>query len=403
MKYIALLGHGVVGTGVTEILEEEGARLAQAAGDALAIKSILTRLSREGDARFVSDFSVIERDADISIVVEVMGGLSPAYDYVRRALCAGKNVVTANKELIAEKGGELIALAKQNGVRLLFEASVGGGIPLLRPMRQNLAANRLLSLRGVLNGTTNYILSAMHAQGLSFSAALQRAQALGYAEADPTADVEGHDACRKLCILCSLAWGRHVSPSSVRCEGITHVTAYDVLLAEAGGFVIKLVVSAAMRETGTFETLVAPRLLPQSALLASLGGAYNALLCDMSNVGPLAFVGQGAGKRATASAVWSDILACCLPLPAFEVPAWSEAPADAPAPWESVRFRRFARCSYEQAARLASTHGWRLITAHGCPDAAVLTDPLSHEEAARLLHGCALLRIAEEADSWRKA
>lgn len=401
MKQLALLGHGVVGSGVCDILASDGALLAQRSGCEFAVTHILTRRKRTGDCRFTLDFCDIERDPEAEIVVEVMGGLTPAYDYVRRALCAGKHVVTANKELMAEKGGELLALAQRHGVRLLCEASVGGGIPILGPMRHSLTANRFTALRGVLNGTTNYILSSMHAQGLSFSAALQRAQALGYAEADPTADVAGHDTCRKLCILASLAWGRHLAPSDVRCEGITSVTAHDVALAAQGGFALKLIGSAALREDGVLDALVAPRLVPQTSLLASLSGAYNALVCDTDNAGPVAFAGQGAGKLVTASAVWSDILACVQPLPAVEPPLWSDVRADAPAPWENTRFCWFVRSRRDAVSRLAAARGWRQLTLAACPDAAVLTPPLSYQEATQLLPHAALLRVDDTPDPWR--
>ena len=243
MVNVAILGFGVVGSGVAEVLATNGPHIDQKVDDLIRLKYILD-VRDFPDSPFadkvVHDFSVIENDPEVSIVVETIGGAKAALDFTRRALRAGKSVVTSNKELVAEHGCELFKLAAEKGVSYLFEASVGGGIPILRPLNQCLAANEIEEITGILNGTTNYILTRMIRGGLSFDAALKEAQANGYAEQDPTADIEGHDACRKICILASLAFGRHIYPRQVPAEGITGVTLSDVAWAEACGKKLKL-------------------------------------------------------------------------------------------------------------------------------------------------------------------
>ena len=243
MVNVAVLGFGVVGSGVAEVLSLNGACIDRKAGGPIRLKYILDVRdfpdSPFGD-RVVHDFSVIESDPEVSVVVETIGGAKAALDFTRRALRAGKSVVTSNKELVAEHGQELLELAREKGVSYLFEASVGGGIPIIRPLNQCLAANEIEEITGILNGTTNYILTRMIRAGLSFDAALKEAQRNGYAEQDPTADVEGHDACRKICILASLAFGRHIYPRQVPAQGITAVTLDDVAWAASCGKKIKL-------------------------------------------------------------------------------------------------------------------------------------------------------------------
>ena len=231
MKKIALLGHGVVGSGVMEILEKNAGTAACQIGEQVEVKYILDRREFPGLAysdRFTQEFDRIKKDPEVSVVVEALGGVQPAFTWAKESILAGKSYVTSNKELVAAKGDQLLALAAEKRVHFLFEASVGGGIPILGPLRESLTANRITDIAGILNGTTNYILTGMFRDGASFDDALRQAQELGYAEADPTADVEGLDACRKICILASIAFGSHFHPGEVRTQGITKITGQDV-------------------------------------------------------------------------------------------------------------------------------------------------------------------------------
>ncbi|MCD7769894.1 MAG: homoserine dehydrogenase [Oscillospiraceae bacterium] len=309
IKY-AILGYGTVGRGVAEVMAEGREKMAALAGQELELGYILVRRAFPGDPyedRMVQDFSIIENDPEVAVVAEVMGGTGAAYEYSRRALLAGKSVVTSNKELVAARGLELEALAREHRVSYLFEGSVGGGIPILRPLYQCLAANRIDQVFGILNGTTNYILTAMDAQGQSFEEALKDAQTLGYAEADPTADVEGHDAGRKITILADLAFGKNLDPKAVPTQGITGVTAADLELAHALGYTIKLLGRAIRTEDGC-RVFVAPHLVPMEHMLAGVSGVMNACVVRGSAVGEVVMYGPGAGKRPTASAVCADIL-----------------------------------------------------------------------------------------------
>jgi len=310
MIYYAILGYGVVGSGVAEVMEEQKAKIAALVGEEVALKYILVRHDYPGDPfadKLVTDFSVIENDPEVKIVAEVIGGAGAAYDYARRALQAGKSVVSSNKELVATHGDELSALARAHGVNYLFEGSVGGGIPILRPLVQCLAANRIDEVFGILNGTTNYILTAMDTQGQSFDEALKKAQELGYAEADPTADVEGIDACRKTAILADLSFGRFMDAGAIPTQGITKLTTADLELAHALGYTVKLLGRAIRTEDGC-RAFVEPHLIPLEHLLASVGGVMNACVVRGSAVGEVMFYGPGAGKRPTASAVAADIV-----------------------------------------------------------------------------------------------
>ena len=311
MISVAILGHGVVGSGVAEVLTTNAKGIAAKAGDAIEVKRILDLRSFPDLSyadKFTTNFDDILNDADIRVVVETMGGLHPAYDFVKASLLAGKSVVTSNKELVAAKGDELLAIAKENNLNFLFEASVGGGIPIIRPLDQCLAANDVLEVAGILNGTTNFMLTKMIDDGMSFDSALALAQELGYAERNPAADVEGHDACRKICILASLAYGKHVYPHEVHTEGITALTEADVKYAAACGCVIKLIGRAIRGEDGRICCQVAPMILPKEHLLAGVNDVFNAVMVKGDNVGDVVFVGRGAGKLPTASAVVADVI-----------------------------------------------------------------------------------------------
>ena len=309
MKHIAIAGLGVVGGGVAEILLKNAALLEKNAGEKIVLKAIYTRTPKKDGPfapYFVSDFSAIEQDPEIDLVVETIGGSTVALDFVSRALKAGKHVVTANKQLIAEHGLELFALAKANGVNILFEASVAGGIPVLNPLTRCLGANEITEVSGILNGTTNFILTKMSQEGMEFSDALALATELGYAEADPTADIEGIDAGRKVAILASVAFNSRVTLDNVHIEGITKITAKDIRYAKEMGCEIKLLGVARCQEDGV-EAYVCPMLIPAEHPLASVNDSYNAVFVHGDAVGDTMFYGRGAGELPTASAVVGDI------------------------------------------------------------------------------------------------
>lgn len=311
MLKVAIMGHGTVGSGVYDVFAQNAAQIAKAVGEEVEVKYVLDLrdFSKLPYAdKFVTDFSVIENDPEVCVVAEVMGGVGAAYEFSKRCLKAGKSVCTSNKELVAVHGEELLALAKEHNVNYLFEASVGGGIPLIRPMMQCLAANQIEEICGILNGTTNYILSQMIHNGVAFDDALRQAQKMGYAENDPTADIEGHDACRKICILSDLAFGDKIDPDEVSCQGISGITLDDVAAASELGYVIKLIGRAKRTESGKIFAFVAPHLVPKTSPLACVEDVFNGILVTGNMVGEVMFYGQGAGKHATASAVVADMM-----------------------------------------------------------------------------------------------
>lgn len=310
MISVAILGHGVVGSGVAEVLFQNAHTITRKAGEPLTVKRILDLRSFPDLAYanlFTTDFNDIVNDTDIRIVVETMGGLHPAYDFVKACLLAGKSVVTSNKELVAAKGDELLRIAAEQNVNFLFEASVGGGIPILRPLDQCLAANDIEEITGILNGTTNFMLTRMVEDGMDFDSALALAQQLGYAERNPSADVDGHDACRKICILASLAFGKHVYPEQVHTEGISAITPTDVSYADALGCVIKLI-GRVRKQGDRLQCQVAPLLVPKTNLLSNVTDVFNGIAVRGNAVGDVMFYGRGAGKLPTASAVVADVI-----------------------------------------------------------------------------------------------
>ena len=335
MVKIAILGFGVVGTGVAEVLSENAEKIALSAAEQVGLKYILDIRDFPDSPfadKFVRDFAVIEQDPEVRVVVETIGGTGAAYDFTKRALRAGKSVVTSNKELVATHGYELMTLAKEQNVNYLFEASVGGGIPIIRPISQCLAANEISEICGILNGTTNYMLTEMAVKGLPFDEALRDAQALGYAEADPTADIEGDDACRKICILGALSFGQHLYPDQVPTEGITQITPEDIHYAAEQGCKIKLLGRAIRLEDGKVAAYVAPHLVSTENLLAHVEGVCNAISVRGNAIGDVMFYGPGAGKLPTASAVVADVIDCVKHLHASKYIAWGpggpEASAD---------------------------------------------------------------------------
>ena len=311
MAKIAIMGFGTVGAGVAEVARRNGDIIAQRLGEEVYVKYILDVRDFAGSPyadRMIKDFSIIENDPEVEVVVESIGGAKVALDFTRRALLAGKHVVTSNKELVATHGRELLEIAREKNVNYLFEASVGGGIPVLRPLFQCLAGNQIEEICGILNGTTNYILTRMVKGGISFADALKEAQAKGYAEKDPTADVEGIDAGRKICILSDLAWGKEVAPSSISMEGISSIHLKDVDIAAAAGYRIKLLGRALRLEDGKQAAYVAPHLVPESCPIATVDDVFNAIMIRGNAVGDVMFYGRGAGDLPTASAVMGDVI-----------------------------------------------------------------------------------------------
>ena len=309
---IGMLGMGTVGTGVLKILNSNANNIECKVGEPVHIKKVLVRDRSKvrgitTDAQITTDINDIISDPDIQIVVEVMGGEVPAKDYILAALNAGKHVVTANKDVVARYGRELFAAAKQNHVDLLFEASVGGGIPIIRPLKQCLAANRIHEVMGIVNGTTNFMLTKMTKERMEFEKILAEAQAKGYAEADPTADIGGWDAARKAAILASLAFNTRVTLADVYVEGITHISLQDIDYATELGYVVKLLAVAKEDENGV-NVRVHPAFIPATHPLAAVSDVYNAIYVKGDAVGETMFYGRGAGEMPTASAVSADII-----------------------------------------------------------------------------------------------
>jgi len=312
MAKIAILGFGTVGSGVLEVLRHNADSIARRAGQPVEVGYIcdIRDFSAHPDAAlFVNNLDAILNDPAVSVVVETIGGLKPAYFYVKSALESGRHVVTSNKELVATHGAELLALARRKGVCFLFEASVGGGTPIITPMHQCLAANVISEIAGIVNGTTNFMLTKMAHEGMDFGEALRLAQSLGYAETiDPSADVDGIDAQRKIAILASLAFGRHFFPQNVPTRGIRHVSVKDITLAVRQNAAVRLIAWARREENGAVALAVEPMLIPRGNQLAGVEDVFNAVLVRGDMLGDVVFYGKGAGKLPTASAVVADVI-----------------------------------------------------------------------------------------------
>jgi homoserine dehydrogenase len=310
MVNIAVLGYGTVGSGVVEVLATNREAIAKRAGEEICVRYVLDLRDFPNDPiqeKIVHDYQVILDDPDIKIVVEVMGGVEPAYTFVRQALLAGKSVATSNKELVARHGAELLKLAEDNQQNFLFEASVGGGIPIIRPLNQSLTADEITEISGILNGTTNYMLTKMNVEGAAYDDVLKEAQANGYAERNPEADVEGYDACRKIAILTSLAYGMQVDYEDIYTEGITAVTDIDFKYAKALHAGIKLLGTSKKSSEGVFAK-VSPVMIGEEHPLYNVNDVFNAILVKGNVLGDVMFYGRGAGKLPTASAVVSDVV-----------------------------------------------------------------------------------------------
>lgn len=310
MLNIAVLGYGTVGSGIIEVLNTNQENINKRAGKEIKVKYVLDLRDFEGDPiqdKVVHDYNIILNDPDVQIIAEVMGGVHPAYEFVKAALEKGKSVCTSNKELVATHGAELLKIAKRNNINFLFEASVGGGIPIIRPLNQSLTADDIMEITGILNGTTNYILSKMSHEGLDFATVLKEAQDKGYAERNPEADVEGHDACRKIAILTSLAYGMQVDYEDIYTEGITKITDIDIKYAKALGASIKILGSSKKVDDKVYA-FVAPMMINEENPLYNVNGVFNAIHVLGNVLGDVMFYGRGAGKLPTASAVVSDII-----------------------------------------------------------------------------------------------
>lgn len=310
MINVSILGYGTIGSGVFQVLKENCQIIAERTGEEIRVKSILDLRDFPGDVAegiIVHDFKEIDSDGSIQIVVETMGGLHPAYEFVKASLEKGRSVCTSNKALVAAFGTELLKIAEEKKCNFLFEASVGGGIPIIRPLKSSIAPDVVEQISGILNGTTNYILTEMTENGADFETVLKDAQAKGYAEKDPTADIEGHDACRKIAILTSLAYGHQVDFEDIYTEGITKIKNRDINYAKKLGAKIKIFGSS-KKQGGKVSAMVAPYLVTASHPLYSVDGVFNAILVRGNMAGDIMFYGQGAGKLATASAVVSDIM-----------------------------------------------------------------------------------------------
>ena len=377
MISIALLGFGCVGSGTAEVLTENKKLIESRLGCEYKIKYILD-LRDFPDSPFgdlvVHDFNKILEDDEVSVVAEMMGGSHPAYDFTKACLEAGKSVVTSNKEVVASFGVELCEIAASHGVRYMFEASVGGGIPIIRPMMTDLASNKINSINGILNGTTNYILTAMRDDGKSFADALGEAQRLGYAEANPAADVEGKDAARKTVILGAIASGKLVSPEAISTEGITNISLCDVELAQTLGYSIKLIGHAEDRD-GKLLAFVSPMAVPESNPLARIDGVFNGILVNANMVGDVMFYGPGAGKLPTASAVVADIVDVIAKRDVPVTPVgWVSAEAEDIAPLEDYVCPRLVIVDGECDNALAEVNG----------KSAYFTEPMTEAEAAKI-------------------
>jgi homoserine dehydrogenase len=311
MINIAVLGYGTIGSGVVEVLNTNGESIAKRTGDRINIKYVLDLREFPGDPIMeilVHDVNIILEDPEVKIIVEVMGGVEPAYTFVKTALLKGKSVVTSNKELVAKHGAELLDIAKERKLNFLFEASVGGGIPIIRPLNQSLTADEIMEITGILNGTTNYILTKMSEDDLDFDIALKNAQSMGYAERNPAADIEGHDACRKIAILSSLAFGMQVDFEDIHTEGISKITAADIKYAKALGAKIKLFASSIREKDDSVYAMVAPVMIRADHPLYNVNDVFNGIFVRGNVIGDVMFYGRGAGKLPTASAVVADVV-----------------------------------------------------------------------------------------------
>ena len=392
MIKIALLGYGTIGSGVVEVLEKNKEVIAKRAGDEIAVKYVLDLRDFPGQPiqeKIVHDYEVIKADPEVQVVVEAMGGVEPAYTFAKQALQAGKHFATSNKALVAKHGAELIALAKEKNRNFLFEASVGGGIPIIRPLNSCLTAEVVEEITGILNGTTNYMMSKMSEDGSEFADVLKDAQQKGYAEADPTADIEGHDACRKIAILTSLVCGRQVDFEDIYTEGITGITAADIKYAKKLGRKIKLLASS--YQTGeSYCAMVAPFMLDTSHPLYNVNDVFNAVFVHGNMLGDAMFYGSGAGKLPTASAVVADIVDIAVHLDEHVPVEWKAEKLEL-VDYRNLTCRYFVRTAADAEAVDAAFGEVEYVKAEGVSgETAFVTsamDGFAYEKAAEKLGG----------------
>jgi homoserine dehydrogenase len=376
MKKIAVLGYGVVGSGVVELFYQNQEKIQKNTGEKLEVGYILDLREFPGDPyadKVVHDIQVILDDPEVGYVAECMGGVTPAFDFVKSCLEAGKSVATSNKQLVAEKGDILLQVAKEHHVNFFFEASVGGAIPIIRPLHTCLAANDISAVAGILNGTTNFILEKMICDKMGFADALELAQKLGYAERDPSADIDGGDACRKICILSSLVFGKHVYPDQVFTRGIRNIALEDVQLAKSFGGAVKLIGAVKRLEDGRILPTVMPMVVMNDSLLSHVNGVFNAVMVWGDGVDKTMFYGRGAGKLPTASAVLGDIIDEVKKKDTVLSQSWEPAEAgdDFVAPIDTFyapRCYRTSPCGSGVFARIAESVGVELLgtAENGC-------------------------------------
>ncbi len=385
MINVAVMGYGTVGSGVVEVLDTNRESIAKRAGDEIEVKYILDLRDFPGDpmeGKVIHDYGIIAEDPEIQVVVEAMGGVEPAYTFVKRALLAGKSVTTSNKALVAKHGAELIAIAKEQGINFLFEASVGGGIPIIRPLNSSLTADEIQEITGILNGTTNYMLSKMTFEGLEFDDVLKDAQSRGYAEADPTADIEGYDACRKIAILTSLVCGQQVDFEEIYTEGITKITAADIRYAKAMGRAIKLLATSRKTEEG-YCAMVAPFMLAQGHPLYNVNDVFNAIFVHGNVLGDAMFYGSGAGKLPTASAVVADIVDIAKHLHKHILISWSSRKLDL-VDYKQAESRFFVRTTKEKEEIQKAFGNVEFVEAEGISgETGFLTEVMAEEAFAQ--------------------
>lgn len=382
MIQVAVMGYGTVGSGVVEVIETNKKEVNKKAGEELNVKYILDLRDFPGDPyenKIVHDVEVILNDPEVKIICETMGGVKPAYDFTKRALLAGKSVCTSNKELVANHGPELIRVAHKNNCNYLFEASVGGGIPIIRPLNSSLTAEKIDAITGILNGTTNYILTKMETEGADFESVLKEAQDKGYAERNPEADVEGYDACRKIAILSSLVCGKNVKYEDIYTEGITKITADDFKYAKAMNCSIKLLAQSKEKD-GKVYAMVSPFLISKEHPLAMVNGVFNAIFVHGNMLGDSMYYGRGAGKLATASAVVADVIDCARHIGKTITCFWDEENVDL-AGIESATRRFFVRVAADKEREAIRTfERMSVIEADFAGEFAFVTDEMTEKE-----------------------
>ncbi|MCI8466236.1 MAG: homoserine dehydrogenase [Lachnospiraceae bacterium] len=398
---IAIMGYGTIGSGVAAVVEKNAESIARRVGEPVEVKYVLDLREFPGDPiqeKVIHDVDILVNDPEVSVVVETMGGVEPACTFVKKALAAGKSVTTSNKALVAKKGTELLDLAKENHVSFLFEASVGGGIPIIRPLNQCLTADEIVEITGILNGTTNYMLTKMDKEGMTFDAVLKEAQDKGYAEKDPTADIEGFDACRKIAILSSLAYGGQVDFEDIYTEGITKITDTDFKYARKMGTSIKLF-GTSRRDGDKFHAMVAPVMIDESHPLYAVNDVFNGIMVEGNMVDKLMFYGRGAGSLPTASAVVADVVEMAKNPGKTLVTSWStkKLPLADKGAWERRFFVRVSGGAEKKAQVEAAFGPVTYIELEGLSEFAFVTPVMkeaAYEEKAAKVDGiCSMIRM----------